>query len=1023
MTGVSESDLSTLQGQRLVEPRIPLASPDASLDLSDDLENLFGLRVQYHNHPLIGFLNINSLRHKIVDLRVIVEKFLPDILVIEETKLNSEFKMKTFLMNNYQTPMRRDRNEFGGGLMQYVRKGVVCSRVPLFEVASLELICSELTVNKKKWIIYSIYRPPEPRDLDSFFSALSISLNSALDKYDNVILMGDININTFDKEDGANQKLVNFCDVFGLSNLVTAKTCFTKTSSSSIDVILTNRVRSFQKTSVFETGLSDYHGLVVTVLKSHIPRLKPKVIKYRNYKNFDPVKFIADVRRTNFDALEDPEDCYNNLTNNFRNLVDKHAPLKTKFARGNSAPFVTRELKKAIYTRTRLKNKFNKFPTNLNERNYKKQRNKCVSLRKKAIKQHFKKATAGGLISNSDFWNLVKPFLSNKGGLVGDDISLVHNNQIVTDDSELTEIFNNHYINIVEKTSGQKPCNISDTVKYDDDRLLVRLILEKYKDHPSVLAIREGSDTSNSFSFHEVQHHEVWALLRSLDGKKSTGEDQIPPKLVHLAADELTAPLTFAINSCLQNQRFPDKGKRAAVCPLDKGEENRTAEKNFRPVSVLNTFSKIYEKVMKQQLVVYLDTTLSVFIGAYRKAYGTQHVLIRLLEDWKTKLDNNYIVGALLMDLSKAFDCIPHDLLIAKLNAYGADENALVLIYSYLKRRKQSVRINNTYSSFQTILSGVPQGSVLGPILFNVYLNDLFLFIKQATLYNYADDNTLACFSKTLPDLVRALEAEAGVALDWLKENYMIANPSKFHALLIKKDQTTTSGERISIQGKTIKSEDSVKLLGIQLDYKLNFDPHISALCKKAATQLNVLKRLRAYIGFDARKVLVQSFVYSNFNYCPLVWHFCSAKSMHKIEKVQERALRFLHNDHASSYNDLLLKSQRCTMHVHRLRAISIELFKTLNGLNPSFMKDIFQVRSSNYSSRNPNNLAHYRPNQVTFGTHSLKFLGPQIWNCLPNELKSAESLNTFKRLIAQWDGPMCNCNACRFTVNNVQTV
>ena len=160
-----------------------------------------------------------------------------------------------------------------------------------------------------------------------------------------------------------------------------------------------------------------------------------------------------------------------------------------------------------------------------------------------------------------------------------------------------------------------------------------------------------------------------------------------------LAADELTAPLTFAINSCLKNQRFQDKGRRAAACPLDKGEPNRTAEKHFTPVSVLNTFSNIYEKVMKQQLVVYLDTKISVVIGAYRKAYGTQHVLIRLLEDRKTKIDNNYIVGALLMDLPKAFDCIPHDLLIAKLNAYGADENALVLIHSYLKRRKQSVRI------------------------------------------------------------------------------------------------------------------------------------------------------------------------------------------------------------------------------------------------------------------------------------------------------------------------------------------
>ena len=130
-----------------------------------------------------------------------------------------------------------------------------------------------------------------------------------------------------------------------------------------------------------------------------------------------------------------------------------------------------------------------------------------------------------------------------------------------------------------------------------------------------------------------MQYHEVLALLGSLDGKKSTVEDQIPPKLVHLAPDRSQ---TLAINSCLQKHRFPDGGKRAAVGPLGKGEANRAVEKNFRPVSVLNTFSKMYEKIMKQQLVVHLDTTLSVFIGAYRKAYGTQHVLIRLLEDCNT---------------------------------------------------------------------------------------------------------------------------------------------------------------------------------------------------------------------------------------------------------------------------------------------------------------------------------------------------------------------------------------------------
>ncbi len=325
------------------------------------------------------------------------------------------------------------------------------------------------------------------------------------------------------------------------------------------------------------------------------------------------------------------------------------------------------------------------------------------------------------------------------------------------------------------------------------------------------------------------------------------------------------------------------------------------------------------------------------------------------------------------------------------------------------------MRINNTYSSFQTILSGVPQGSVLGPILFNVYINDLFLFIKQATLHNYADDNTLVYFSKTLSNLIEVLEEEAGVALNWLKQNQMIANPEKFHALLIRKDQANTSGQDFNIQGKLIKSEETVKLLGIQLDYKLNFEPHISELCRKAASQLNVLKRLKTFIAQKERKILVQSFVYSNFDYCPLVWYFSSAKSLQKIEKIQERALRFLYNDHHTSYIDLLVKSERCTMHVSRLRVLCIEIFKTLKNLNPSFMHDIFKIRSSAYSSRNPNDLQHYRPNQVTFGSNSLQSLGPQIWNGLPNEIKSAENLSSFKRMIKMWNGPNCKCNACQY--------
>ena len=165
------------------------------------------------------------------------------------------------------------------------------------------------------------------------------------------------------KTDPGFDKLISFCDVFGLSNLVTSKTCFTKNHSSSIDVILTNRPRSFQKTAVFETGLSDYHGFVAPTMKQTIPRLKSKQIEYRSYKNFETDNFLNDVKHAQFECDEtNPDKSYDYLTNTFRNIVDKHAPIKTKLLRGNDAPFMNPELRKAMYTRARLKRKLNKTP-------------------------------------------------------------------------------------------------------------------------------------------------------------------------------------------------------------------------------------------------------------------------------------------------------------------------------------------------------------------------------------------------------------------------------------------------------------------------------------------------------------------------------------------------------------------------------------------------------------------------------------------------------------------------------------
>ena len=241
----------------------------------------------------------------------------------------------------------------------------------------------------------------------------------------------------------------------------------------------------------------------------------------------------------------------------------------------------------------------------------------------------------------------------------------------------------------------------------------------------------------------------------------------------------------------------------------------------------------------------------------------------------------------------------------------------------------------------------------------------------------------------------------------------MIANTSKFHAIFLSKDKTLeTVGLPIRVKDQSISSESAVKLIGITIDDKLKFDTHINKLCKRASGQLNQLFRLKKYVDYNERLVLMNSFIFSNFNYCPLIWHLTSAISTSKIEKIQERALKYLFDDNESSYEVLLEKSNRVEMTVYRLRTLSLEIYKTLNDLNPAYMKDIFKKRVNRHSNR-LNNIEVPTINQVTYGKNRLRALGPKIWNCLPESIKSSKNLTIFKKSIKTWDGPNCNCNFC----------
>ena len=359
------------------------------------------IRLRNVNNIIIAQININSIRNKFDLLSHYVCGNI-DIFIITETKLDKSFPSGQFLLHGYSEPFRLDRNQFGGGLLVFIREDIPCSILNIKQL-TIEALFIEINLRKKKWLLCCSYNPHKNL-IVAHLREIQVALDVLSSKYENIIIIGDFN------SEPKESAMIDFCQPYKMENLINNFTCYKNPNKPTcIDLMLTNKPRFFNNSSVVETGPSNFLKMTLVVMRACFVKQTPKVVYYRDYKKFSNDLFRNDILQAQ--ALTDTKE---NVQTNIVNIFNEHAQLKKRYDRANQAPFMNKKLSKEIMTRSRLKNKFLKTKVDANRKAYDKQRNSCVSFFCREKKSFFNNRDTKKIVDNKRFWQTVKPFFSDK---------------------------------------------------------------------------------------------------------------------------------------------------------------------------------------------------------------------------------------------------------------------------------------------------------------------------------------------------------------------------------------------------------------------------------------------------------------------------------------------------------------------------------------------------------------------------------------------------------------------------------
>uniref|UniRef100_A0A8C7PT20 Reverse transcriptase domain-containing protein n=1 Tax=Oncorhynchus mykiss TaxID=8022 RepID=A0A8C7PT20_ONCMY len=761
-----------------------------------------------------------------------------------------------------------------------------------------------------------------------------------------------------------------------------------------IDIILTNFPSKYTS-AVFNQDLSD-HCLIACIRNGSAVKRPPLITVKRSLKHFSEQAFLIDLAGVSWkdiDLIPSVEDAWIFFKNAFLTILNKHAPFKKFRTRNRYSPWFSPDLTalnqhKNVLWRSALASN---SPRDMQL--FREARNHYTQAVRKAKASFFKQKFASCNTNSKKFWDTVKS-MENKNTSSQLPTALKIGNTVTTDKSTIIENFNKHFSTAGHAFHLATPTPVNSTAPPTATR-------------PSL----------PHFSFSQIHSADVLKELQNLDPYKSAGLDNLDPFFLKLSAEIVATPITSLFNLSFVSSEIPKDWKAAAVIPLFKGGD--TLDPNcYRPISILPCLSKVFESQVNKQITDHFEShhTFSAMQSGFRAGHGCTSATLKVLNDILTAIDKKHYCAAVFIDLAKAFDSVNHHILIGRLNSLGFSNDCLAWFTNYFSDRVQCVKSEGLLSGPLAVSMGVPQGSILGPTLFSVYINEVALAAGESLIHLYADDTILYTSGPSLDTVLTTLQASFNAIQLSFRGLQLLLNTSKTKCMLFNRSlpAPTRLSNITTLDGSDLEYVDNYKYLGVWLDCKLSFQTHIKHLQSKVKSRIGFLFRNKASFTHAAKHTLVKLTILPILDFGDVIYKIASNTLLNKLDAVYHSAIRFVTKapyttHHCDLYALVGWPSLHTRCQTHWLHVIN----KTLLGKVPPYLSSLVTIASPTCSTRSSRYISLVTPKTNSFfGRLSFQFSAANDWNELQKSLKleTLISLTSFKHQLSEQLTDYCTC-------------